>query len=219
MPQQLKSWSYSRYSTYKECPAKAKYKYLDKLPEPPAPAMERGNAIHKLAEQYAKGELKKLPQELIRFKDEFAELKASKPFVENDWVFKQDWSQTVWNDWTGAWCRVKIDAACLDGSDLYIIDHKTGKLRTGYDEQLSLYAATATLVHPHVRNISTQMWFLDSGDVVEKSYSASEGKALLKGWEKKVKPMLNDTAFKPTPSADACRFCSFSKKKGGPCKF
>ena len=217
-PTQITSWSYSRYALYEECPAKAKYKFIDKLPEPGSPAMERGNAIHKLAEDYTKGLIKKLPPELAKFKDEFAELRKSKPVVEETWAFTQDWKQTQWNDWAGCKVRIKVDAACKDGKTLYIIDHKTGKLRDGYDAQLSLYAAAGFLVYPDVKTISTMMWFLDSGDVVDKEYTADQGDKLLKEWEKRTQPMLNDKRFAPKPG-NACRWCPFSKSKGGPCKF
>ena len=143
--QKITSWSYSRYAQYDKCPAAAKYKFIDKLPEPPAPAMERGNVIHKLAENYTQGKIRKFPPELTAFKEQFTELKKSKPQLEQTWAFKVDWNETVWNDWQGCWLRVKTDASCLDGTTLYVIDHKTGKFRDGYDAQLSLYAATGML--------------------------------------------------------------------------
>lgn len=214
----ITSWSYSRYAMYNKCPASAKYKFIDKLPEPPAPAMERGNIIHKLAEDYTTGKLKKLPNELQLFKAQFVELKKSKPQVEQTWAFREDWSQTRYDDWQGCKVRIKVDASCLDDTTLYVIDNKTGKLRDGYDEQLELYAGTGMLVYPHVKEVNTQMWFLDSGDVVEKTYKISEGKKIIKDWEKKVEPMLNDTRFAPKPG-NHCRWCAFSKTKGGPCKF
>lgn len=48
-------WSFSRYSVYKQCPAKARYKFIDKLPEPAAKPLDRGSLIHKQAENYIKG--------------------------------------------------------------------------------------------------------------------------------------------------------------------
>lgn len=214
----ITAWSYSRYACYTECPAKAKYKFIDKLFEPGNAAMDRGNVIHKLAENYTKGEIKKLPKELQRFKDQFTELRKSKTRVEEMWCFRNDWSETVWNDWNGVWARIKTDASCIDDTTLYVIDHKTGKMRDGYGEQLSLYAVGGFLKFPHIKTVNTQMWFLDSGDVVEKEYQASELKPLQEGWNKKVKSMLNDTRFAPKPG-NACRWCHFSKSKGGPCKF
>lgn len=218
MVEKIKSWSYSRYACYKECPAKAKYKFIDKLKEPPAPAMERGDKIHKMAEAYLKGWNPVLPPELKLFAPQFKMLKESKPIVEDTWAFRSDWSQTKWDDWSGCWLRVKLDAACVDETTLYVIDHKTGKMRDGYDEQLSLYALSGMLVNPAIKTVSTQMWFLDAGEPVVKEYSADDRKDLQSGWEKKVKPMLADTTFKPK-SGNHCRFCHFSKSKGGPCQY
>lgn len=214
----ITSWSYSRFSVYDKCPAKAKYKFIDKLPDPGNAAMERGNLIHKLAENYTKGELKKLPPELKLFEEEFVELKKSKPIVEESWAFTKNWVKTVWNDWANCALRIKVDAACVDGEDLHIIDHKTGKKREGYEEQLSLYAVGGGLIFPKVKKIITHLWYLDSGERVEQEYAAKNTSKLQKEWDKKVQPMLNDTRFAPKPSNE-CRWCPFSKNKGGPCKF
>lgn len=218
-PTKITSWSYSRYDLYNKCPAKAKYKFIDKLPEPPAPAMERGNVIHKLAEQYTKGELKKLPQELKLFEEEFKELRKSNPIVEQTWAFRSDWSPTVWNDWSGCAVRIKTDAACVDDDTLYVIDHKTGKKREGYELQLSLYALGGLLTYPDIKKVSTQLWYLDEGgDPIVKGYEVTQLPELKADWERRVQPMLNDTRFAPKPSNE-CRWCPFSKSKGGPCKF
>lgn len=216
--QKVKSWSYSRYALYNECPAKFYYKNIQKLPEPPAPAMERGNKIHKMAEDYTLGKMKTLPPELKLFKDDFKMLKGCKPMVEQTWAFKQDWSETTWNDWNGCWLRIKTDAAALDETELDIIDHKTGKMRDGYEEQMSLYPVGGFLKFPHVEKIYAHLWFLDSGDRLTFEYKQSDLKPLIKDWERKVKPMMNDTRFAPKPSYK-CQYCPFSKAKGGPCKF
>ena len=58
---QITSWSFSRYSDYKLCPLKARLKHVDKHKEPQNDAMARGQAIHKLAEDYTKGSIARLP--------------------------------------------------------------------------------------------------------------------------------------------------------------
>lgn len=216
--QKITSWSFSRFSVYDKCPAKAKYKFIDKLPDPGNAAMEHGNLIHKLAENYTLGKEKKLPPELKQFKDEFVELRKSKPVVEQSWAFTKDWIKTTWNDWKNCALRIKVDVHCVDGTDLHIIDHKTGKQRDGYEEQLSLYVAPAPLLYPKVKKIFTHLWFLDHGTTVDKEYDAAQAPALRAEWDKKVEPMLNDTRFAPKPSHE-CQWCPFSKSKGGPCKF
>lgn len=216
--QKITSWSYSRYSCYMECPAKAKYKFIEKLPEPSSPAMARGSEIHQLAEDYTSGKIKRMPKELALFKEEFTELKKCKPMLEETWAFTSDWEETTWNDWNGCALRIKTDASLVDGTDLYVIDHKTGKKRDGYGEQLDLYALGGMLKFPHVKTVHTQLWYLDSGEQVVEEYSSKDMKKLQKGWDKKVHPMLNDTLFSPKPN-HTCRWCAFSKSKGGPCKF
>lgn len=214
----IKSWSYSRYALWVECPAKFKYKHIDKIPEERGPAMIRGEEIHKLAEDYTIGKLKKMPQELKLFKNEFELLKKSKPFVEQSWAFRQDWSETVWNDWNGCWLRIKADAGSVDGDVLHVIDHKTGKKYDNYGDQMNLSALGGMLKFPHIKTVQTYLWFLDIGDVVEEEYQAKNMKVMMTDWEKKVKPMFNDTRFAPKPSYK-CSRCPFSKAKGGPCKY
>jgi len=215
--QRITAWSFSRWKDYEQCPLKAKYKHVDKMKEPPAPAMERGSAIHKLAENFAKGELRKLPPELKLFSEQFAELKKSRPMVEESWAFTDRWSPTDWFAFN-AWLRVKTDAACLDGDTLYVIDHKTGKKKDDHADQLSLYAVAGMLKYPAVRKVVSQLWYLDSGEMTDQDFDVSELPGLQKDWVAKTKAMLNDMRFSPKPG-NHCRWCSFSKSKGGPCKF
>ncbi len=52
----ITSWSFSRWNVYDQCPAKAKYQFIDKLPQPPSKNLERGTLIHKQAECFIKGQ-------------------------------------------------------------------------------------------------------------------------------------------------------------------
>lgn len=226
----IESWSFSRYNVYRECPAKAKFKFIDKLSEPGSTAMDRGSAIHKLAEEYTKGMLKALPVELKLFKEEFRDLKKEKAkFVEESWTFRKDWTQTTWNDWSGAWLRVKLDAAYInvEHNALVVIDHKTGKFRESknaeYEEQLQLYGLAGLKQHPTVDIVSPRLWYLDEGLIhptgdAEITYTRSDESYLDKLWASKTKKMLSDTSFKPTPG-NACTYCHFKKANGGPCKY
>jgi len=232
---QVKSWSFSRYNEYKSCPAKFKYKNLDKLPEPPNKAMERGALIHKLAEDYTTGKEKKLAPELKLFELEFKALKGQKvKFVEESWAYKSDWTQTTWNDWANCWLRVKLDVAYInvEHNALVIIDHKTGKYRdeknAEYLEQLELYGTVGLTQHPTVDVVSPRLWYLDHGriypdpdtnpDEDEIEYFRKDAEKLRKKWVAQIKPMMTDRTFKPTPGA-ACTYCHYRKSNGGPCKF
>lgn len=227
----LTSWSFSRYNLYKQCPARFKYKHLDKLPDPPSPAMARGDAIHKEAEAFVKGAVKKLPASLGQFALQFAELKKQKvKFVEESWAFTRTWGHTTWNDWAGCWLRVKLDVAYLVPAynALVIIDHKTGKLRdeknAEYEEQLELYGLAGLVQQPEIDVVSPRLWYLDHGVVYpnpeerEIEYTRKDEKELKKKWEAKVKPMFDDKTFKPK-AQHGCQWCPYSKSKGGPCKY
>ena len=67
--------------------------------------MQRGLDIHKLAEDYIKGSIARLPKELKNFEALFKQLKAQFKkkvhgmTIEETWAFTKDWGLTVWNDW------------------------------------------------------------------------------------------------------------------------
>jgi len=214
----ITAWSYSRWRDYEQCPLRAKFKHVDKIKEPSNEAMDRGSAIHKLAEDFACGRLKLLPVELVKFKSKFLNLKKQKVLAEQEWAFDKNWNDVSWFA-KEAWVRVKMDACYVSGEEVYVIDHKTGKYRAGeYTEQLELYALAALLKFPEAKSAICRLWFLDSGD--EASYAATkeELKALKKKWVTRTKAMLNDKRFAPKPG-NYCRWCPFSKSKGGTCKF
>jgi hypothetical protein len=83
---------------------------------------------------------------------------------------------------------------------------------------MSLYGLGGMLKYPHVKVVHTHLWYLDSGNPITITYDAKELPKLRESWNKKVTPMLNDTRFSPKPG-NHCRWCTFSKTKGGPCKF
>ena len=236
-PKQATSWSFSRYSDYKMCPLRFRLKHLDKIPEPSSPALERGAAIHTMAEQYIKGKLRRMPPELKSFEAEFKALKAQykKPahgmVVEDSWSFTKDWTETQWDDWAGCMVRIKLDCAHHeDHETLVITDWKTGKFRpelnTEYIEQLELYALAALLLHDHIEKVKPRLVYLDAGLIYPTDDSLVFTKAdvpkLKKLWAQRTKPMLNDKRFAPRPN-DKCRFCWYraSNKEpgGGRCKF
>jgi CRISPR/Cas system-associated exonuclease Cas4 (RecB family) len=233
------SWSFSRYSDYKNCPLKFKLKHIDKISEPPNQAMARGAAIHQLAEDFIKGKITRLPPELKAFADDFKKFKAQfkKPIngmvVEDNWSFTKDWQETEWDNWAHCWVRIKLDCAHHeDDETLIITDWKTGKFRTemneDYVEQLELYALAALLLHPHIEKVKPRLVYLDQGTIYPEKpedvcFTRANISALKKKWEKRTKAMMNDKIFAPRPN-DKCKWCWYGqsgKSKGGPglCKY
>lgn len=235
--EQLISWSYSRYSDWRQCPLKAKLKHIDKRKEPGSAAMERGSKVHTDAEMFIKGTLAKLPAELKLFKAEFAALrklyrsKKLPMIVEDNWAFTKDWSETQWNDWVGCWVRIKLDCAhYIEPTVMVVTDWKTGKPSTyktlEYMEQLSLYALSAMLLHPHLTRVQVRIGWTDVGQMYPDqplSYTREDVPKLTKEWNARVKPMMTDTKFVAKPNS-MCKWCYFGtegKAKGGPglCKY
>lgn len=230
----LKSWSFSRYSDWKKCGLFFKLKHLDKIPEPGNDAMARGNAIHGLAEDYLKGKIAKLPTELALFGEEFKELRklykkrTSGMVVEDSWAFTNTWDRTVYNDWVGCWLRVKLDCAhSTEDGVMTVRDWKTGKFRDDkneeYVEQLELYALTALILHPHIKEVRPELDYLDVGVIYPPPesplvYTQADVPRLKKLWEKRVTPMFNEKRFAPKANS-LCKFCWYGQSKikdGGP---
>jgi CRISPR/Cas system-associated exonuclease Cas4 (RecB family) len=219
--QQMPAWSYSRLSTYTDCPRKAKYKFLDKLEEPGSSALERGSAIHKLAEEYANGRLKTLPAELKAFKAEFEYVKKVLPVTEQQWAFDKDWVESDWFA-KNTWARMVVDLYYTepkDDSKLVIIDHKTGKINPAHKEQLGLYALGGMCKDEKIQKVEVKLWYLDHGEEVAEMFVRSADFTGLKAhWNKAVKPMMSDKKFAPRPG-NACKWCHFKKNNGGPCEY
>lgn len=226
----LVSWSFSRLKNYRTCPLKAKFAYIDKLKEPTNDAMARGSHIHKLAEQYVLGSIKRLPKELKLFDDEFKAVKKAiknkeiMVFAESQAAFDNKWKVC---DWFGAavYCRMVLDLVYYkikEPETVYIIDYKTGKIREENLEQLDLYALGIFLKFPLAQKVVAEFWYLDQDSQeawVSVEYTRDKDlKRLQKYWDKEVKPYLNDRTFAPRPNA-LCGWCNFSKAKGGTCQY
>ena len=237
----ITSWSFSRYSDYKQCPLKAKYKHVDRIKEPGNEAMDRGSAIGKMAELYIRGKKKKLAPELSKFKDLFKELAAQfkkKPgsmVVEDTWAFRKDWSPTKWDDWAGCHLRVKMDCGrLLSATKMDLIDFKTGKYRPeqndDYMEQLELYALSALVLNPQIEEVVPRLVYLDLGIIHPEPggpdhvvYTRKDVPKLKSLWDKRTRKMLLDRSFAPKPNSK-CHWCWYGQSKkseGGPglCKF
>jgi len=219
---QITAGSHSRLKCYETCPRKAKLQNVDRIREPTSEPMLRGSHTHKLAEDYAIGRLTELPKELDRFAEEFKHLRRIKRrlSVELELAVTSSWEPCDWFA-KDAWLRAKIDAMYFedDGRRVIAIDHKTGKVRPEDKVQLDLYTPAIFAHYPEVRNVRSELWYLDWGEVVTQAYErGADEKRLRKAVEKRMKPMLADRTFDPTPSR-LCSWCWYGQSKkseGGP---
>jgi RecB family exonuclease len=191
--QPIQAWSYSRYQTYSACPLKAKFLYIDKFKEPDSESGVNGTRIHALAALVATGKLpppdrdsaqflpelqqvlksKKMPEELVSFKEEFKSLrKAPNVQAEAQWAFDKDWNSLGpqgWFDMRRCWLRVKVDTHYLEvtkkgklqSTKVIIVDYKSGKIHDDHAEQRSLYALGAFLMYPDAVAVDVSHWYFE----------------------------------------------------------
>lgn len=214
---QFTAWSYSRLAAWEDCPLRAKLKLLDKKTEPEGPALARGNLIHGEAANYLTGKVRALPSSLVKLKTSFKELKAAKPMVEQQWAFDVNWQPVEWFAPT-AHLRIICDAVTLPLPLAVVVDHKTGKLREGYQDQVELFALGVMAKFAEVKEVRTELWYLDHGQIIPAEFDRSMETKLRAKWAKRVRPMLIDKTFAPRPGW-VCRYCDFRKEKQGLCPF
>ena len=228
MKGRIEAWSFSRYKTYEECPRRAKFSYVDRLPEAPASrAMIRGQEVHTGCEQYLKKVRgARIPVEAFTFKKDIQALrKARQMESEAEWACTADWMRCAWMD-QDVWLRAKIDVHySLVDKHKTIIDFKTGSTFKPPDQwaykQRSLYALMGFMLFPQVDIIDVGMWYFDrpwnSNSFEDKYVRKTHAKKLQNTWERRAEKMTSDRNFLPKPG-EACRWCPHHAKKGGPCK-
>lgn len=235
LPTPAMAWSFSRWHQYEQCPQQFNFKHLRKLPAPDdeGPALVRGKQIHAEAESYVDKPSMPLPDNLRLLAGPFKALRELGGASELQKAFNAKWEETGWFDKetskTGAaWCRVVIDRivyATPKTKTVRIIDYKSGKIRGEYVEQVELYQLSGLLLDPIADSATGELWFTDQGKILGGgpkgeivAVPRSAVPKLKKKWEARIKPMMNDKVFAPKPG-NHCRFCHWSKAKGGPCVY
>lgn len=216
----ITAWSFSRWKTYEKCPRLAKYKFVDRLKEPGSAAMDRGTEIHNHAEA-ALRDGAEVHETLLAFASQIDALRSGAPDVlrvECQSAYTREWKPTDW--FAGdVYVRIKSDVMAYyeNVKTIVNIDWKTGKTR-GQVEQLELYAIDGLLSFPEAQKVDARFWYVDLAEEEQFEMERPALEKLIKKWDRRVMRMLNDETFRPNPG-NACRWCHFSKKKGGPCEY
>jgi hypothetical protein len=223
----ITAWSFSRWALYEKCPRKFKFTHIDKLPEMKGRALIRGTQIHDEAEKFVTGAIKKFPQSLKYFEEEFRNLVRGyeKGLVrpEEMHCFGDEFQPHSDPFHPGVWLRVKTDATLQyrDEGLAVVVDYKTGRVQPEpYWEQLDLYALATMLMYTWAESVQVELWFLDHGVILpddgDLTYTRDDIPRLQKEWRSRVRRMFADRRFAPTPG-ETCRWCAWARSKGGPC--
>jgi RecB family exonuclease len=226
----VKQWSFSRLSSFEQCPYKIYLSSVEKLKGPERdenhPA-ERGTKIHTNCEDYVNGKSDVMVKEMDGFKEDFEilreDFKEGKVELEGDWGFDIDWQQTGWFD-KNVWARIKLDALRLiDSSTARVIDYKTGKKfgnEVKHTQQAQLYMVGAFMRIPELQMIETEFWYLDQNTKMTKIYTRDKLALYLRKFTERAMRLTSCTEFKPKPSKMNCRWCDWGVENGtGACPF
>ena len=210
----FKTWSYTSWSNWKECPAKAKYQHIDKIPQPKSFALEKGIMWHSELEEFLLDKRTEVPSAGYKFIPDLFRIKELGAIPEAEWGVTRDWSPVFWNN-RNICGRAKVDVWYVNENGvLTVIDFKTGKEYASHAFQASLYAVVGNL-HLEIDKVQTQMWYLETGNVTYADWSREKLLEELAVWKERIDHMLSDEKLEPTPSREACRWCPF--KNGNPC--
>src|SRR5262245_46054980 len=210
--------SYSILSTYEQCPAKARWRYIAFMPTSKSPQAQRGSDIHASAEGFIKGEKNTIRSELSPIKDILVKVRHSKPLVEYRMAMSR-WfkSETHWRDKL-AWFRLVLDSLYFEGKTIFIQEWKTGKEYDDHFDQREIYSAVVLAAWPEFENTVATTFYIDQkGKPRTLQTDRQQGKLVIDNLNGKLERMASDKVFPPRPGY-YCRWCDFSRYKGGPCR-
>jgi hypothetical protein len=211
--------SYSSWSTYNKCAAKYKFSYIDKLPRrEPSPQMARGTRIHESVENYLLGNAERLDAEAHKlnglYMSDVRRYGALKP--EHKFGLTKKFEMTEFDD-PQAYLRGVIDLKAQTGEGLKLFEWKTGKMYEEHADQIHMYGMVGLIEHPKIKSVDVKIRYLDFGTDKMETYDRSQLTMMKLRWKDRLKQIDTDKTFAPNPSY-MCRWCDFSRERGGPCK-
>lgn len=207
--------SYSSISTYEECPAKYSYSYIQNIPWPSSPAMERGTLLHQMAEDYMNNKVDAIPFELRKISRELKQYREHGGRAEAVWLVDENW-RPVENQ-SLAKIKAIVDVHRIDGDILHLSDYKSGREYPSHRSQLELYSLVGLSKYSECKRAESSAVYIDGG------FSGSDGSIiramtpkLQDKWSTKIYRIENDSSFIANPGS-GCRWCPYRKSVGGPC--
>lgn len=220
----IKAWSFSKLKKFQTCQHQVYLEGVAKIKPESGEAANRGTRIHDEAEKFVRGEFEELPASLKRFESDFMKLREAfergEVTLEEDWGFTTEWESTGFFD-KNVWCRMKLDAFHRESpTSAVVIDYKSGKKfgnELTHQRQTLNYAIGTFHKHPELSYISTQLWYIDTGEKLIQNYNRAEALLLQPGVEREAHKLTDCVEFFPNPSKFACKWCYY--KESGDCEY
>lgn len=214
---QFTTWSYSALDTYRLCPLRAKFRYIDKLPDPGNKYSQRGNEIHDQLEGVVKrGE--PVPDVAVHFAPLLEQMQQTDTICEKMFMFDGNWQPT--DDRSRVWLYVKQDLVVVGDEYVLTVDYKTGKKfgnEVKHMAQKTLYSIAAKQLWPGREEYIAEMWYIDQKDLTSRSFTPAfldQARARL---DAEVEKMFADRTFRPRPNIQSCKYCPYGPRGSGHC--
>lgn len=217
----ITAWSFSRWNTYDQCPAKFLYQVVEKAPFEQTKAMKRGDDIHKGLAMYFKNIQPSIPAE-ITHKGALALIDdvhaAPDKIIEEQWGYAADWKPAAWFG-PLTWFRNICDAAVFN-PDMTVdaLDWKSGSKYGSGEAQMETQALAIFARFKPVVTVRARMVYFDKGDEDPAEFQRKDYEKLKDKWTKRAAQVLGDTTWLPRPG-EQCLRCQFAKSKGGKCRY
>lgn len=212
------SYSYSRLTTFKKCPAKYKYSYIDRIPveRVTSEAASRGTDVHNSIEDFIHGKTDQLHPEIHEFYGQyFLGLRSAhkgRLFPEFAWGLTKDWEYCEYDD-PNHMLHGYIDL-WVDEDQVEIHEYKTGKIYPEHRAQSMLYGIVG-LVKGGAETVKVTRVYFDKKDTKVDVYRRSLLDYYKGIFNQRIKEIESEDIFPAMPSY-LCNYCPFSKN---PCKF
>lgn len=219
---QVMPLSFSRLSTFEQCPAQFDYLYVSKRVQSISnEAADYGDRVHKTLEAYGrcKTEEERAVMRATQSLEEkqtlgtwgdLVDMVLSKPgekYFEHQMAVNRQLQPVDWFA-KDVWIRSIADVLVVNGDTAYCIDYKTGKVKDN-PTQLQLFAAMVMWLFPEVKKVKTSFVWLRFNETTNAVYERRFLDALWRALEPrftKVQEVIELGVFDTKPSG-LCPWC------------
>lgn len=204
-----RAWSHSSLTDFVNCPRSYHRKrILRDVVEEESEALIWGSRVHKAFEDYIETDVP-LPPELVQHKDYLDQLKAAPGTIrtERKIALGRDMQPCEFFA-KDVWFRGVIDLSIVDGNNALLIDYKTGKPHSKF-EQLQLFALYTFIENEAVETVTVRYYWTQTKRSTEQQYVRDQmgdlWKPFIPNLRQYVEAYKTDT-WQPRPSG-LCGWC------------
>lgn len=218
-------FSYSSIATYKQCPAKFNFAYIEKAEAPdlpPSPALERGTKIHDSIESYMNRTTEFMHPEIHEQWGQYMHgIREGGGTIipELKWGITWDFQPCDY-DYEMCMFRGFVDLLVVPDDTSLPLDQyewKTGKKYDTHTDQTCKYATGMLLHYPEREIVDSMTVYIDGHPHTNIKYHRMMLNDYLHMLRRDIDTILTDKYMVTKPSFK-CRWCKFSRQhNGGPC--